>query len=156
MKHMYLILLLIISFNLSNQAKTLPETVVVKLKCFFATNDNINKIIEFFDCLFDNTFWDIIFKGMNLFPIIQSCLGIDIMEIIKQYIPLMQSFQVQQQYMLNNIQNYNAPLLLRKYLYDIAVKTDIINAKKECNDITKMAPYDKYKNICNLFEFKEK
>ena len=58
--------------------------------------------------------------------------------------------------MLNNIQNYNAPLLLRKYLYDTAVKTDIIKAKKECIDITKMVPYDKFKNICNLFEFKEK
>ena len=155
MKHIYLLFLLIMSFNLSNQLKTLSEMAVVKLKCFFSTEENINSIIEVFSSLFDQDVFGILPKIVNLSPIIKSCMGVDIYEIIK-YLPFMQSFQVQQQYMLNNIQNYNAPLLLRKYLYDTAVKTDIIKAKKECIDITKMVPYDKFKNICNLFEFKEK
>ena len=155
MKHIYLLFLLIMSFNLSNQLKTLSEMAVVKLKCFFSTEENINSIIEVFSSLFDQSVFVILPKIVNLSPIIKSCMGVDIYEIIK-YLPFMQSFQVQQQYMLNNIQNYNAPLLLRKYLYDTAVKTDIIKAKKECIDITKMVPYDKFKNICNLFEFKEK
>ena len=155
MKHIYLLFLLIMSFNLSNQLKTLSEMAVVKLKCFFSTEENINSIIEVFSSLFDQGVFGILSKIVNLSPIIKSCMGVDIYEIIK-YLPFMQSFQVQQQYMLNNIQNYNAPLLLRKYLYDTAVKTDIIKAKKECIDITKMVPYDKFKNICNLFEFKEK
>ena len=155
MKHIYLLFLLIMSFNLSNQLKTLSEMAVVKLKCFFSTEENINSIIEVFSSLFDQEVFVILPKIVNLSPIIKSCMGVDIYEIIK-YLPFMQSFQVQQQYMLNNIQNYNAPLLLRKYLYDTAVKTDIIKAKKECIDITKMVPYDKFKNICNLFEFKEK
>ena len=155
MKHIYLLFLLIMSFNLSNQLKTLSEMAVVKLKCFFSTEENINSIIEVFSSLFDQDVFGILPKILNLSPIIKSCMGVDIYEIIK-YLPFMQSFQVQQQYMLNNIQNYNAPLLLRKYLYDTAVKTDIIKAKKECIDITKMVPYDKFKNICNLFEFKEK
>ena len=155
MKHIYLLFLLIMSFNLSNQLKTLSEMAVVKLKCFFSTEENINSIIEVFSSLFDQGISGILSKIVNLSPIIKSCMGVDIYEIIK-YLPFMQSFQVQQQYMLNNIQNYNAPLLLRKYLYDTAVKTDIIKAKKECIDITKMVPYDKFKNICNLFEFKEK
>ena len=156
MKHIYLLFLLIMSFNLSNQLKTLSEMAVVKLKCFFSTEENINSIIEVFSSLFDQGVSGILSKIVNLSPIIKSCMGVDIFEIIEKYLPFMQSFQVQQQYMLNNIQNYNAPLLLRKYLYDTAVKTDIIKAKKECIDITKMVPYDKFKNICNLFEFKEK
>ena len=156
MKHIYLLFLLIMSFNLSNQLKTLSEMAVVKLKCFFSTEENINSIIEVFSSLFDQDVFGILPKILNLSPIIKSCMGVDIYEIIEKYLPFMQSFQVQQQYMLNNIQNYNAPLLLRKYLYDTAVKTDIIKAKKECIDITKMVPYDKFKNICNLFEFKEK
>ena len=156
MKHIYLLFLLIMSFNLSNQLKTLSEMAVVKLKCFFSTEENINSIIEVFSSLFDQGISGILSKIVNLSPIIKSCMGVDIYEIIEKYLPFMQSFQVQQQYMLNNIQNYNAPLLLRKYLYDTAVKTDIIKAKKECIDITKMVPYDKFKNICNLFEFKEK
>ena len=156
MKHIYLLFLLIMSFNLSNQLKTLSEMAVVKLKCFFSTEENINSIIEVFSSLFDQDVFGILPKIVNLSPIIKSCMGVDIYEIIEKYLPFMQSFQVQQQYMLNNIQNYNAPLLLRKYLYDTAVKTDIIKAKKECIDITKMVPYDKFKNICNLFEFKEK
>ncbi len=156
MKHIYLLFLLIMSFNLSNQLKTLSEMAVVKLKCFFSTEENINSIIEVFSSLFDQGVSGILSKIVNLSPIIKSCMGVDIYEIIEKYLPFMQSFQVQQQYMLNNIQNYNAPLLLRKYLYDTAVKTDIIKAKKECIDITKMVPYDKFKNICNLFEFKEK
>ena len=156
MKHTYLLFLLIMSFNISNQLKTLSEMAVVKLKCFFSTEENINSIIEVFSSLFDQGVSGILSKIVNLSPIIKSCMGVDIYEIIEKYLPFMQSFQVQQQYMLNNIQNYNAPLLLRKYLYDTAVKTDIIKAKKECIDITKMVPYDKFKNICNLFEFKEK
>ena len=156
MKHIFLLFLLIISFNLSNQVKTLPETTVVKLKCFFSTNENINLITDFLESLFDKNFYVILSRAMALFPIIKSCLGVDILEIISKFLPFMQSFQVQQQYMLNNIKNYNAPLLLRKYLYDTAIETDIINAKKECIDMTKMVPYDKFKNICNLFELKEK
>ena len=156
MKHIFLLFLLIISFNLSNQVKTLPETAVVKLKCFFSTNENINLITNFLESLFNQPILSLLQKAMALSPIVKSCLGVDIIELITKFLPLMQSFQVQQQYMLNNIQNYNAPLLLRKYLYDTAIKTDIINAKKECIDMTKMVPYDKYKNICNLFEFKEK
>ena len=156
MKQIYIIFLLIISFNLSNQEKTLPEMTVVKLKCFFATDENINKITGFLESLFDGEISDIFIKINGLSTIIESCLGFSLVELIMKFLPFGQSFQVQQQYMLNNIKNYNAPLLLRKYLYDTAVKTDIINAKKECIDMTKMVPYDKFKNICYLFELKEK
>ena len=158
MKQIYFIFLLIISINFANQAKiqTLSEKVVVKFKCLFATPEKIEVLSDIFESLFVDPFMLVFIKVMNLLPILETCFGIDIMEIIKKLIPSMQSFQVQQQIMLYNVQNYNAPLLLRKYLYDTAINTNVINAKKECIDVTKKIPYDKYKNICNIFEFKEK
>ena len=95
MKHIYLLFLLIMSFNLSNQLKTLSEMAVVKLKCFFSTEENINSIIEVFSSLFDQGVSGILSKIVNLSPIIKSCMGVDIYEIIEKYLPFMQSFQVQ-------------------------------------------------------------
>ena len=156
MKQIYFIFLLVISMNYANQAQTLSEKVVLKLKCLLATPRNIQELSEIFESLFNQSSIEILINAFKLVPVLKNCFGIDIMEIIEKFLPSMQSLQVQQQNMLYNIQNYNAPLLLRKYLYDTAVNTNVINAKKECVDMTKMIPYDKYKNICNIFELKEK
>ena len=152
MKQIYFILLLLISINLSNQVRTVPEKYMLKFKCVFAQTSYIEQITGLFDSLFDG---GILGKALLLNDMFHECFNIDLYEIIKKFLPFGVSAYAQTQDILINVQNYNAPLLLRKYLYDTAVKSDIINAKKECNDITKMMPYDKYKNICNLFDIKE-
>ena len=155
MKQIYFILLLLISINLSNQVRTVPEKYMLKFKCVFAQTSYIEQITGLFDSLFDGGIFSIAGKALLLNDMFHECFNIDLYEIIKKFLPFGVSAYAQTQDILINVQNYNAPLLLRKYLYDTAVKSDIINAKKECNDITKMTPYDKYKNICNLFDRKE-
>ena len=155
MKQIYFILLLLISINFSYQIRTIPEKYSLKFKCLFSAPSNIEKLISLLDSLFHDSIIFIGIKALTLRDMFQECLNIDLYELLRPFLPIMQSAYAQTQNILTNVQKYNAPLLLRKHLYDTAVKTDLIKAKKECNDITKMMPYDKYKNICNLFNIEE-
>ena len=145
MKIIYLILIIFISFNLSNQTEELSEKGVNMLKCFFLTKERIDIMYSIFEKLFKNTMelYELIAIYIKLKPIIKECTGLEI------NLPFV-SFQ--NNIILKNVQEADAPLLLRKYLYDTAVKNNIFEAKKECYQLTKMVPYDKYKNICSLFE----
>ena len=147
MKIIYLILIIFISFNLSNQTEELSEKGVNMLKCFFLTKERIDIMYSIFEKLFKTTnpmeLYELIAIATKLIPIIKECTGLEIK------LPF-GSFQYN--IILKNVQEADAPLLLRKYLYDTAVKNNIFEAKKECYQLTKMVPYDKYKNICSLFE----
>ena len=147
MKIIYLILIIFISFNLSNQTEELSEKGVNMLKCFFLTKERIDIMYSIFEKLFKTTnpmeLYELIPIAIKLKPIIKECTGFEI------ELPF-GSFQNNN--ILKNVQEADAPLLLRKYLYDTAVKNNIFEAKKECYQLTKMVPYDKYKNICSLFE----
>ena len=147
MKIIYLILIIFISFNLSNQTEELSEKGVNMLKCFFLTKERIDIMYSIFEKLFKTTnpmdLYALITIAPKLIPIIKECTGFEI------ELPF-GSFQNNN--ILKNVQEADAPLLLRKYLYDTAVKNNIFEAKKECYQLTKMVPYDKYKNICSLFE----
>ena len=144
MKIIYLILIIFISFNLSYQTEELSEKGVNMLKCFFLTKERIDIMYSIFEKLFSSSAsYELIAVAAKLKPIIEECTGVEIK------LPL-GSFQNNN--ILKNVQEADAPLLLRKYLYDTAVKNNIFEAKKECYQLTKMIPYDKYKNICSLFE----
>ena len=144
MKIIYLILIIFISFNLSNQTEELSEKGVNMLKCFFLTKERIDIMYSIFEKLFKTTNpMELYAIYIKLKPIIKECTGFEI------ELPF-GSFQNNN--ILKNVQEADAPLLLRKYLYDTAVKNNIFEAKKECYQLTKMIPYDKYKNICSLFE----
>ena len=152
MKKLYLILIILISFEFSNQFTTLPNKFVPAIKCFFGTAENIKALISFVNAAFSSS---------NMFPwlqaitqlqsLVQNCLGIDIMK----FLPILQSVNVvqnQKEAILYKLQNAKAPLILRKYLYDYAMKGDIFKAKMECVEMTQMTPYEQYKQICDLFE----
>ena len=152
MKKLYLILIILISFEFSNQFTTLPNKFVPAIKCFFGTAENIKALISFVNAAFSSS---------NMFPwlqaitqlqsLVQNCLGIDIMK----FLPILQSVNVvqnQKEAILHKLQNAKAPLILRKYLYDYAMKGDIFKAKMECVELTQMTPYEQYKQICDLFE----
>ena len=147
MKIIYLILIIFISFNLSNQTEELSEKGVNMLKCFFLTKERIDIMYSIFEKLFKTTnpmeLYELIAIAPKLLPIIKECTGFEIKLPIGSF---------QNNNILKNVQEADAPLLLRKYLYDTAVKNNIFEAKKECYQLTKMIPYDKYKNICSLFE----
>ena len=152
MKKLYLILIILISFELSNQFTTLPNKFVPAIKCFFGTAENIKALISFVNAAFSSS---------NMFPwlqaitqlqsLVQNCLGID----ITKFLPILQSVNVvqnQKEAILYKLQNAKAPLILRKYLYDYALNGDIFKAKMECVEMTQMTPYEQYKQICDLFE----
>ena len=152
MKKLYLILIILISFEFSNQFTTLPNKFVPAIKCFFGTAENIKALISFVNAAFSSS---------NMFPwlqaitqlqsLFQNCLGIDIMK----FLPILQSVNVvqnQKEAILYKLQNAKAPLILRKYLYDYALNGDIFKAKTECVEMTQMKPYEQYKQICDLFE----
>ena len=147
MKIIYLILIIFISFNLSNQTEELSEKGVNMLKCFFLTKERIDIMYSIFEKLFKTTnpmeLYELITIAPKLIPIIKECTGFEIKLPFGSF---------QNNNILKNVQEADAPLLLRKYLYDTAVKNNIFEAKKECYQLTKMVPYDKYKNICSLFE----
>ena len=143
MKIIYLILIIFISFNLSNQTEELSEKGVNMLKCFFLTKERIDIMYSIFEKLFRSASYELIAIATKLIPIIKECTGLEIKLPFGSF---------QNNIILKNVQEADAPLLLRKYLYDTAVKNNIFEAKKECYQLTKMVPYDKYKNICSLFE----
>ena len=152
MKKLYLILIILISFEFSNQFTTLPNKFVPAIKCFFGTAENIKALISFVNAAFSSS---------NMFPwlqaitqlqsLVQNCLGIDIMK----FLPILQSVNVvqnQKEAILYKLQNAKAPLILRKYLYDYALNGDIFKAKMECVEMTQMTHYEQYKEICDLYE----
>ena len=143
MKIIYLILIIFISFNLSNQTEELSEKGVNMLKCFFLTKERIDIMYSIFEKLFRSASYELIAIATKLIPIIKECTGFEIKLPFGSF---------QNNNILKNVQEADAPLLLRKYLYDTVVKNNIFEAKKECYQLTKMVPYDKYKNICSLFE----
>ena len=150
MKKAFFILILIISSELSSQFQELPPKAVRAIKCIFGTKEHIETLNNFLDTVFtqDNYFYWI-FSGVSLAGILQTCLNIDIIDLIKKYLLKAEEQKVS---LLMNLQKADGPVLLRKYLYDLVEKNDVLKAKRNCYEMTKMSPYDKHQNICNLFD----
>ena len=82
MKIIYLILIIFISFNLSNQTEELSEKGVNMLKCFFLTKERIDIMYSIFEKLFKTTnpmeLYELIAIAPKLIPIIKECTGFEI------------------------------------------------------------------------------
>ena len=154
MKKLLIILLILLSFDYSNQITKLPDKFIPVLKCVFSSVDRINSLTTIVETVFkSSSTFDWFFCLPTLINIAEECFEIDLAEIINQFINNQIVFQNQKETILKKVQTANAPLLLRKYLYDTTIKNDIFKAKRECEEMTLMVPYDKYKNICELFSF---
>ena len=151
MKKIYLILIILISLNFSNQFTKLPNKIVTMVKCFFGSAENINVLTSFVDTIFSSDqICQYLFPLMNLANVVNVCTRIDLLKLI----PIFSGFakvQNKKEIVLNKLQDAKAPILLRKYLYDTALKEDLTKAKRECDEMTNMTPYEEYKNICDLF-----
>ena len=151
MKKIYLILIILISFNFSNQFTKLPNKIVTMVKCFFGSAENINVLTSFVDTIFSsNSSLQFLISLMNLANVVNVCTGIDLLKLI-QIFSGFAKVQNKKEIVLNKLQDAKAPILLRKYLYDTALKEDLTKAKRECDEMTNMTPYEEYKNICDLF-----
>ena len=149
MKKLYLILIILISFDFSNQFNTLPNKLVPVVKCFFGSAENIKTLTGFVELAFGNM--DKIYVITNFGNLVQECLGVALKDILP-FLPFLNAVQNQKEVILNKLKKANAPLLLKRYLYDATVKSDVFKAKRECVEMTQMTPYDQYKKICDLFE----
>ena len=150
MKKLYLILIILISFDFSNQFNTLPNKLVPVVKCFFGSAENIKTLTEFVDAAFGNIA-NMFVVAPKLGALFQECLGVALKDILP-FLPFLNAVQNQKEVILNKLKKANAPLLLKRYLYDATVKNDVFKAKRECVEMTQMIPYDQYKKICDLFE----
>ena len=125
------------------------------LKCIFSSKKNVEVLNSLVETFFKESsviyYLDSVFKTGD---IMKECFNINIMDIIKEYMPLTNSPKLQSSLktalILNKIQKSNAPILLRKYLFDTIDKTDLISAKKECIVVTSQHPYEQYNYICDL------
>ena len=152
MKKLYIFLIILLSLEFSYQFNTLPNKINVALKCFFDTQENINNLAEAIDMIWTQSgMINLLSAALKLGTIAEKCLKINIMDILKPFLPTSLNSEINKGIVLNKIQKAKAPILLRKFLYDTVEKSDIPKAKKECKEMTNATPYDKYKTICDLF-----
>ena len=154
MKRIFLVFILLLSIELSKGQLTTDKMRGV-FKCFISSQSNIDKISSFIEALFKENnavMWLSYFYQLQL--VIKDCIGIDLVEIAKEMIlgGKIKLLSQQKTYeILAKLKNSNAPILLRKYLYDYISQNGLEHAKKQCDEITREKPYDKFKNICLLF-----
>ena len=156
MKKQFLILIFLLSIQNSLQIVKLSDKGVEIFKCIFDDREKIDSYLNMIYTLYtsDQTL-SLLIPLLSSATSIGNCFGLtneDIMKIIMEYIPI--PGELSQIFMLKNIREANAPLLLRKYLYDTVIKNGASKAKIECYQMTKMTPYDNYKSLCNLFNIK--
>ena len=154
MKKIFIILIILLSFNISFEFVKLPDKGIEILKCVFDTKDKIEQFTKLIKDLYTTNFLFIIATdALQIASNVGDCIGVDLYQIIYDLI-FRTTKEFQQIMMLKNLKEAKAPILLRKYLFDIAVKNDVIKAKKECYQMTQMHPYDNYKSICDIFNTK--
>ena len=152
---MYKFIFLIIvalSFKFSLQKDSqMPPEIKNLTDCIFSETKRYQALLEFIaEIAKSGNYINWITKALNLNVITQDCLGLNIADLIKKFLPVYQNIN-SKGVMLKKMKNLNAPVLLRKYIYDIYTESGIDEAKKECINMTKEKPYDKYNYICKLF-----
>ena len=114
---------------------------------FFASNKRfINNNIIIINNIIISVFEEFFSQPFSFFPenSINFIENINIFEIIK----LNSEPKIPE--VLNKIKNFNAPILLRKYLYDFISKNGLEYAKNECLSLISEKPFIQYKRICSL------
>ena len=159
MKKILLILLIIsLSINSSIEAEAISSAKVKGyITCLLSSKKRVEEITSIFETLFkENNILGYLGLLSPITNIAQECFGINISDLIKNFIgfafarsPLLQT-SPKTSLILKQVQNLDAPILLRKYLYDNIVQKDLITAKKECLVVTSQHPFEKYNYICDL------
>ena len=153
MKKIFLIFLIVLSIKSSKeQKKDLSKKVGGYIKCMLSSKKYVESLSKTIETIFLAS--DMMgYLGLvgDLEPILKTCFGLKIEDIIKYIMssPAFQSTQ-KQYFMLSHVKDLDAPILLRKYLYDNIANTDLNTAKKECLEVTSQPPYEKYNYICHL------
>ena len=153
-----LLVLLIISLSINSSLEeeaTLSTKVKSYITCLLSSKKNVEDISTIFETLFkENSLIGFASLLNPLNNIMQECFGMtvfDLLNIFKGFTstPLFQT-SPKTSLILKQVQNLDAPILLRKYLYDNIVQKDLITAKKECFVVTSQHPFEKYNYICDL------
>ena len=149
MKRIFLIVVLLLSFELSKESDSIKNTLMVMTKCFLNTKSNRDSMISIFEKIFTfKRIDELIFPILNLAPLIKDCTGINIYNLLSKFIRLKSEPKISE--VLKKIKNFNAPILLRKYLHDFISKNGLENAKNECLSLTKEKPFVEYNKICSI------
>ena len=147
MKRTFLIIVLLLSFELTKESDSIKNNLMVITKCFLNTKSNRDTMIKLFERLFTfKSIFELIAPISNLIALIKECTGKEI--DISKFLGLKSEPKVPE--VLNKIKNFNAPILLRKYLYDFISKNGLEYAKNECLSLIKEKPFVQYKKICSL------
>ena len=147
MKSKIITLLIFLLSNFS-KAQTTTSSVYKGVKCLFNDKKTMNNIENVLELFFSNDNQAVI-KVLTLLSPIKDCFGINITGLISSTLSLQKESN---DAVLNQVKNYDAPIILRKYIYDYASNKGMISAKEECQKITEQEPYISYKNICNLLQ----
>ena len=147
MKKVFLVVVLLLSLEISKESDSIKNNLKAITKCFLNTKSNRDTMISIFEKIFTfKNIYDLLTPLSKLILLIKECTGkeINIFEIIK----LNSEPKIPE--VLNKIKNFNAPILLRKYLYDFISKNGLEYAKNECLSLISEKPFIQYKRICSL------
>ena len=149
MKRIFLIVVLLLSFELSKESDSIKNNLMVMTKCFLNTKSNRDNIILILEKIITfKSVNELLFPLANLAPMIKDCTGIDIISVIYKFFKLKSEPKISE--VLKKIKNFNAPILLRKYLHDFISKNGLENAKNECLSLIKEKPFVEYNKICSI------
>ena len=148
MKRIFLIVVLLLSFELSKESDSIKNNLMVMTKCFLNTKSNRDIMISIVEKIFTfKSLDEIIFPILNLVRLIKDCTGKDLTSLISKFI-FKNEPKISE--VLKRIKNFNAPILLRKYLHDFISKNGLENAKNECLSLIREKPFVEYNKICSI------
>lgn len=147
-KSFSLLILFLLSFS---EAQITINKVNKALKCILDNKNDMDKIVDSFEIIFSNgDVYSLIGNIVSLIVgAVKNCLG----EIsLKSFSKLISLNKKKNDVILMQVKKYEAPIFLRKYIYDYVNNNGLINAEEECQKITEQEPYVSYRKICNLLK----
>ena len=150
MKRIFLISVLILSFELSKELDSTKNKIKGMVKCFLDTKAGRDSLVSLIEKIFTfKNLEEVFIPIYQLNPMIKECTGIDIISFIASKIGGLKN-EPKKAEVLKKIKNFDAPILLRKYLHDFIFENGLENAKNECLSLIREKPYVQYKTICSL------
>ena len=148
MKRILLIVVLLLSLKVSKETDSLKNKVLTIAKCFLDTKSNRDALTSVFEKLFTfKTVFEFIPLLGKLDPMIKECTGTSIFNLLPKLI-LKSGPKTAE--VLKKIKNFQAPILLRKYLHDYISQNGLEYAKNECLSLVREKPFIQYNKICSL------
>ena len=148
MKKFFLIVVLLLSFELSKESDSLKNNIIGIAKCFLNTKENRDTLTTIFELLYTFKMDRLVSYVAKLVLLINDCTGKNISSLISDFYKFFSEPKIPE--VLNKIKNFNAPILLRKYLHDYISKNGLENAKNECLSLIREKPFARYNEICSI------